>query len=405
MSSQNYYPPPASPIPPPPPDWQPMPPPRRRNRAGKTIAALIVVLLLLFLIFFTPIGTYMFSGLTGNSYASSSSFTLTRTITIDMNREISYACDIPVPGQVSFSGTTAQSVTDTHHSPMGATTSRYGGTWLEWIGTESGRVTLSLTTEATVNTIIWDIDGRSSGMASEIDSAAWALHLDNEWNITDDDGNPTGEFKIWPTHPTIVNLASQLTSEELTVYENLKSVYDYLRKNLEYETIPGQEAKSCLATLQDRTGDCDDQSILLISLLRAAGIPSWLAFGTLYDGVRGEWGAHAWAEIRIPLADGGEETVVVDMVNFEFLVRNCNRLEEWKSDGDGQHLNDYYQLLAYNYTSRPNQPAPVVTISDVSSGAYQASKERVYAFMLEMPKFICEVSDTSHSCKLQRKVF
>ncbi len=400
MSSQNYY-----PQPPPPPDWQPTPPPpRRKSGAWKTIVALIIVLMLLFVLFYTPIGMYLFSGLIKNSYASNSSFTLTRTITITTNREVSYLCDIPVPGSFSLDGTSAQIVTDTSHTPAAASVSRYGGTWLEWEGTESGTIIMSLSTEAKVNTLVWDIDEKNSGMASAINIGIWSSQLDNEWEIAED-GNPTGEYNIWPTHPTIVSLVGQLTSDDLSVYENMASIYDYLDKNLEYETISGLEVKPCLATLQDRAGDCDDQSMLLISLLRSAGIPSWLAFGTLYDGTTGQWGAHAWVEAYVPLAEGGSETVVIDIVNDEFLVRNCNRLEEWKSDGNGEHLADYYHLLSYNYTMTPHQQAPVVTISDEYSGGYEASSERVYAFVLDIT--LLERTDVAIITPLsfQRKVF
>jgi hypothetical protein len=112
--------------------------------------------------------------------------------------------------------------------------------------------------------------------------------------------------------------------------------------------------------------------------LRAAGIPAWLAFGVLYDDVRGEWGAHAWAEVYMPLSAGTGGSVVVDVVNSEFLVRNCNRLEEWKSDGDGEHLSDYYHLLSYNYTLDPSgQQPPVVMLGDSFSGDYWASEDVV----------------------------
>jgi len=148
---------------------------------------------------------------------------------------------------------------------------------------------------------------------------------------------------------------------------------------VDYQTVSGSEPKSCLETLEDGTGDCDDQSILLISLLRAAGIPSWLAFGVLYDGGNDAWGAHAWAEVYMPLADGNGGSVVIDVVNSEFLVRNCNRLEEWKSDGIGDHLSDYYHILSYNYTlANPHQLPPSVDISDDYTGDYEGSASKVY---------------------------
>ncbi|MCK4443270.1 MAG: hypothetical protein KAW09_01920, partial [Thermoplasmata archaeon] len=39
------------------------------------------------------------------------------------------------------------------------------------------------------------------------------------------------------------------------------------------------------------------------------------------------------------------------MVNDEFLVRGANRFSDFKSDGEGDHLNDYY----YSYSFVPNK--------------------------------------------------
>jgi len=408
MSSQNHPANYSNPLPPPPPDWQPLPPRRRSGRAGKALAALIIILLLLWLLFYTPLGNNLMSGLTGNSYARSSTFTLTREITIDTTRAITYMCDIPIPGTLSSTTGYAQLVSGLAISPPDSQVQKYGGYWMEWTGTATGQVSMSITCTAEVHTIVWDIDSEISGTMSELDDAVpqdlAGRQTGDEWELEDEYGTPTGEFTIWPSHPTISQLADSLTSEDVSVYENVKLVYDYMRANYEYQTISGSGVKACLQTLADKSGDCDDQSILLISLLRSIGIPSWLAFGTLYDGVRAEWGPHAWAEVYIPLKSGGGETVVIDVVNDEFLVRNCNRLEEWKSDGIGEHLSDYYHLLSYNYTSMPHQPAPIVSISDDYSGHYQASKERVYAIILDMTDINAPISEAGRNGILLRKL-
>ncbi len=125
-------------------------------------------------------------------------------------------------------------------------------------------------------------------------------------------------------------------------------------------------------------------------MCRAVGIPSWLAFGALYDTYLGDWGPHAWAEIYVPLASGGGEAVTVDIANGEFLVRNCNRYQEWESDGDGQHLEDYYHTIIYNwedYTQthpnwmlvHPDWTRPTVLLGESFTGVYAASSETVRA--------------------------
>ncbi len=373
MTSQQPY---QRPLPPPPQDWQPQPR-RKGGGAKKALAILLVLLLLLSVLFITPIGKTFLADLAGNSYAESASFTLVRDITIDISQgEINWACDIPVPEDIS--GGSIQDIISVMASPSVAPSQKYGDDWIVWTGTDTDTVTLTMTCTATVRTVIWNIDASISGSTSDIPQDVLGRYGGNEWEIEDDDGNPTGEYMIWPEHPTIQALAGSLTSEGLTVYENVKSIYDYLRDNLDYEAIPGSEPKQCLRTLADRTGDCDDQSILFVSLLRAAGIPAWLAFGMLHDQGTGEWGAHAWAEVYIPLETGTSGSVAVDIVNDEFLVRNCNRLEEWESDGNGEHFSDYYHILSYNYSvSGPHPQIPIVELGDEYSGDYEASSGRV----------------------------
>nr|QOV09138.1 Transglutaminase domain-containing protein [uncultured Thermoplasmata archaeon] len=403
MSSQNA--PTASrPLPPPPPDWQTeeiSPPKRKSNWPVKVVAILIVLLLLFLILFYTPIGKDFMAGLTGDTYAASSDFTVQREITIDISSgEINWVCDIPVPK--SISGGSIQAIESAVPSPLVSPTESDGSEWIEWTGTDDSFVTLSMTYRASVKTVIWDISPEESGMASDIPEDLLESQGGNEWAVLDSNDIPTGEYKIWPDNSEITELSDSLTSPELTVLENTRSIYDYLRDNLDYRTVPGSEPKSCLDTLEDGTGDCDDQSMLLISLLRAAGIPAWLAFGVLYDGGSDAWGAHAWAEVYMPLADGNGGSVVIDIVNDEFLVRNCNRLEEWKSDGNGEHLSDYYHILSYNYTlANPHQQPPDVDIGDEYSGEYDASAERVYATI----RFL-EIREDVSKCELaSRKVF
>ena len=226
----------------------------------------------------------------------------------------------------------------------------------------------------TVYTKVWDIDASDSGYQPDIPGSLVLRQTGNEWEYQ------PGKWKIWPTNPQISAIAKSLTSNDASVIENLRSLYNYVNGEIAYNTYSGSEPKACLDTLRDGVGDCDDQSILLISLCRAVGIPSWLAFGALYDSYLGDWGPHAWAEIYVPLASGGGEAVTVDSANSEFLVRNCNRYQEWESDGNGQHLEDYYHVITYNYTlAHPNSPPPSVILGESFTGFYSASSETIRA--------------------------
>lgn len=374
------------PLPPPPSDWQPTEhakPARKKNRGwGKVLAVILILLLLLSILLYTPMGKNFLSSLNGESYSESSSFILERKLVIDISSgDVNYLCDIPIPeGFVGSSDSPVQIISETSFSAGAEEFEKYGQGWVQWAGSEGDQVTLTATFEANVRTVIWDMGAENSGTAADIPDALFDQQGGNEWEVLNAQDQPTGEFKIWPDNPEIISLADELSSDGATVYENVEAVYGYLRDNLEYQAISGSEPKSCTETLEDGTGDCDDQSILLISLLRSMGIPAWLAFGVLYDEVRDEWGPHAWAEVYMPYADSGGEAMAIDIVNDEFLVRNCNRLEEWKSDGNGDHLSDYYHLLSYNYTvTGPHGSIPDVSLEDTFTGDYTDSDAKVYA--------------------------
>jgi len=108
-------------------------------------------------------------------------------------------------------------------------------------------------------------------------------------------------------------LAMEIVSDEETVLESVASLVEYIMDNTTYCNfeVPQYPSK----TLEDQLGDCDDQSILLITLCRSLDIPAYLQVGIYIhpaideedttweghlineaDGV----GWHGWAMIYIP---------------------------------------------------------------------------------------------------------
>ncbi len=168
------------------------------------------------------------------------------------------------------------------------------------------------------------------------------------------------EWKIRPSNATMKALAQQMMEGTGgNVYLIVKNTYKYMRENYAYYTSGGLP-QDCYETYATKKGDCDDQSILMASILRAAGIPAWLELGLLYDSVADQWGGHAWLKVYIPIkgSDGRFDpdesgTVDIDVVNNEFLFRDPYRFAEWESDGDGDHLRDYYQF-GYNIRGNAN---------------------------------------------------
>ncbi|KYK30487.1 MAG: hypothetical protein AYK23_04540 [Candidatus Proteinoplasmatales archaeon SG8-5] len=367
--------------PPPPPDdyYHYEEPPRRRPKRRRSIGGILVplaVLIVILVLLFSPLGDILFSNMFGSRYPAYADFTVIRTMNLYVsNGEIEYTLDIPKPVSTTGSSGPVQVVESVVPTPSATELTEYGTTWMIWSGTTTQNVAVQVTYDMTVYTQIWDITTEDSGAQGDIPQSLIDSQTGDEWAILSGSGSSTGQYRIWPSNPQIGNLAASITTPGAPVIDNVRAIYDYLRSALSYSTGSGGSPKGCLQTLSDGMGDCDDQSIVFCSLCRAAGIPAWLVFGGLYDGSTYSWGGHAWAEVYIPLASGGGEEVTVDIVNGEFLVRNCNRFQEWESDGVSEHLSEYYYLLSHVPTG--GYPDLSVSFVEDYTGAYTVSSESV----------------------------
>ncbi len=72
-------------------------------------------------------------------------------------------------------------------------------------------------------------------------------------------------------HREIRDVAKQLTDGELTAWEQVEKVYDWVRDNVKYEN---GKLKGALAALRDKTGDCEELTSLFIAICRAMDIPA-----------------------------------------------------------------------------------------------------------------------------------
>lgn len=118
---------------------------------------------------------------------------------------------------------------------------------------------------------------------------------------------------FWSNNTDIAALAARLTEGQTTVLGKVVNLVSWFHANVKYAThelplYPNQ-------TLTQREGDCDDQSILLISMLRSLGIPSYLQIGVVFnsgiDSTETIWdghlaisekglGWHGWAMVYTP---------------------------------------------------------------------------------------------------------
>lgn len=114
--------------------------------------------------------------------------------------------------------------------------------------------------------------------------------------------------------PTLLDLARDIKGSDSNVLTIVKNAVSWIRDNIAYRIheVPFYANQTVTAS----GGDCDDQAVLLITLLRILGIPSYLQIGAIYSPQNAEanqsyWndqvvvvqrkiGWHGWAEVYIP---------------------------------------------------------------------------------------------------------
>ncbi len=114
-------------------------------------------------------------------------------------------------------------------------------------------------------------------------------------------------------NPEITDLAAGLTLNEETVYGKVQCLLDWFEENSTY--IITETPKRPEYMIRDPRGDCDDLSLLFISMCRSQGIPAYLQAGVVFsDSIRidkTDWnghyhyvfegaGWHAWVMVYIP---------------------------------------------------------------------------------------------------------
>jgi transglutaminase-like putative cysteine protease len=104
------------------------------------------------------------------------------------------------------------------------------------------------------------------------------------------------------------NLAENLSSSSATAYDRVVAANSWVSDHLQYREGPA--SRSAIEALEDRSGDCDEHTTLLVALLRAMEIPARRATGLLYNFVA--LAPHAWAEVGLPKRDGAVHWFIVD---------------------------------------------------------------------------------------------
>ena len=335
---------------------------------------------------------------------ASAEYSIKRTETISVSRTpVDYKFKLYEPPQIpdkdSSSPGSIQNMVGLELNPMPKRNPSQGTAMIWEKDNFLGTDTISITYTVKAQTVKWDLDTAKSGNIDDItDENVKKQYLGNQWA---EDANGDGEpedgnndrspdsYKIEPSNPQISSKAQEIAGDGRNVYETVSKIYRFITRDGGFTYSLGREGSpsKALNTLNSREGDCDDQSILFISMLRSLEIPAWLEIGLLYDPAKDMWFGHAWTNVYIPLSGGGYEVVAVDVVNEQFLFRTCNHLTDWTDDGTRGHygndgkwnkcnLADYYYFFSYHYASQ--RKPKVQHLEEFSTISYMSEGSVLY---------------------------
>jgi len=95
--------------------------------------------------------------------------------------------------------------------------------------------------------------------------------------------------------PRIVQHARAIVGEEIDIWRKSILIYQWVYDNIAKE--PLLSIPSAVDVLENRTGDCNEHTVLFAALARAEGIPTRIALGLVWsDELRGFY-YHAWPEV------------------------------------------------------------------------------------------------------------
>jgi len=153
------------------------------------------------------------------------------------------------------------------------------------------------------------------------------------------------------------NLTLKVTSNDTTVAEMLRSIYNYIVGNYNYNITYnlGNVPLSAEQVYQIKEGDCEELSYLFESMSRSIGIPSWTQYGLLIQETGGQvsLGEHAWVQTYIPLSNSSGNYVNIDLtvevggqdLGRGFLVKYPNSIVEWTDNGNSSAMVAYHTEL------------------------------------------------------------
>ena len=181
-------------------------------------------------------------------------------------------------------------------------------------------------------------------------------------------GGETIKF-IDPGNMKIKKKALEIAGEEQNIYQISKMLYDWITENIDYNGRAGLYPQNAAETLRKKSGDCDEQTALFLSLARSLGVPCFYIDGYVIDGEGKYPAGHAWSGV-IKYCDNMEEVFPVDTVCREFGIKRANKVFVDFDNGKEGYMGCIYADIHYWY-GKDTEPEIEyeVTCTDFTSGS------------------------------------
>ncbi len=94
---------------------------------------------------------------------------------------------------------------------------------------------------------------------------------------------------------SINQFTTELINGENELFKVVFKIGDWINKNIEYKSNDNYNVKRASTVYKTKNGECDDFSVLFLSMLRSIQVPSRLVSGIAKGD--GDFGYHAWVEV------------------------------------------------------------------------------------------------------------
>jgi len=162
---------------------------------------------------------------------------------------------------------------------------------------------------------------------------------------------------IDPDNTVIKNIAENILAESNSENSFIvaKNLFKWLKENTSYYIhYSDLSVRPAITTYQESKGDCDDLSVLYISLCRALEIPARFIRGIIIDVnsneitatahawpsvfVGGDVGAAGWVPVECAGTASGENKIANE-INQNFAMESVGHLRLFRGKGDNESLN------------------------------------------------------------------